>query len=314
MDLSIIVINWNTRDMLRDCLNSVLDNEHPAATELIVADNASTDGSQQMVVAEFPEVQLVANEDNLGFALANNIAMERAKGRYVLLLNSDTLVHGPVLKDCFDYMERAPDAGAMGCRVLNRDGSLQHSTSHFPTLKNLLVQTTGLEKISALKSLREYRMLDWDRRDQRSVETISGCFMFMRRACLEDVGLLDNAFFFFGEETDWCRRAREAGWGIDFAPVGEITHFGGGSSGSLNHRRDLMLSQATVRLHLKHGGIIPAVLVFATLLVFNLSRALFWELRAAISPATSVKERASHFVGVTRNFLKAWPREKGVAI
>lgn len=314
MDLSIIIINWNTRDMLRDCLDSVLDGRKPEKTEIFVVDNASTDGSQELVKQRFPEVQLIENKENLGFALANNIAIERARGRYVLLLNSDTLVHGTVLRNCFDYMESRPEAGAMGCRVLNTDGSLQHSTSQFPTLAHLFVQTLGLEKIPALKAFRTYRMLDWDRNNQAKVETVSGCFMFMRRSCLEQVGLLDTDFFFFGEETDWCFRARSAGWSIDFAPVGEITHFGGGSSASLNYRRDLMLTQATVRLHLKHGGLLKACFVFVLLLLFNSSRAILWAARALISKSTSATGRSNHFRGVVRHFLKAWPSEKGAAI
>lgn len=314
MELSIIIINWNTREMLRDCLRSVLNNQPGCEFEVIVVDNASTDRSQAMVQAEFPDVQLITNERNLGFAAANNIAMRQAKGAYFLLLNSDTLVHGDVLQRSIDHMNASTLVGVMGCRVLNTDGTLQHSTSEFPSFRNLLVQTLGLDRIRWIPSFRRYRMLDWQRDNIRNVETVSGCFMLVRRKCATYVGLLDEDFFFFGEETDWCRRIRKSGWQVQFAPVGKITHFGGGSSGTLNHRRDLMLTQATVRLHLKHSGKGMAALVFLLLMIFNTSRALYWFFSSFISRAPKTLERRNHFFHVSCKFAAAWPSGKGESI
>jgi len=314
MDLSIIIINWNTKELLKDCLSSVFVNPPACRHEIIVVDNASTDGSQAFVQEHFQTVKLIANKENFGFAKANNIAISQATGKFMLLLNSDTIVHGDVLSKSYVYMRENIDVGAMGCRVLNKDGSLQHSTSQFPTLLNLTLQTAGLDKISGVSFFNRYRMLDWDRRDARSVETISGCYMLLRRTCVEDVGLLDDSFFFFGEETDWCKRARLQAWDIHFAPVGEITHLGGGSSSGLNYHRDLMLSQATVRLHLKHGGSARAAFVFFLLLSFNCSRWLFWAAKTALGNRKTNRARKLHFAGVSKNFWFAWPHEKGPTI
>ncbi|NVJ96673.1 MAG: glycosyltransferase family 2 protein [Alphaproteobacteria bacterium] len=314
MDLSIIIINWNTRDMLRDCLNSVLENAPDCRHEIVVVDNASTDGSQEMVRAEFKSVRLIENARNMGFAAANNVAIEQTNGSFFLLLNSDTLVHGDVLQKSFDYIRDNTAVGAMGCRVLNRDGSLQHSTSLFPSFANLFYQTLALDRLQGVPRFRQYRMLDCTRDQACSVETVSGCFMMVRRACANGVGLLDDSFFFFGEETDWCKRMRRRGWQVHFAPVGTITHFGGGSSASLNHRRDLMLSQATVRLHRKHYGIVRALCVYVLLLAFNASRAALWCLFGLIAIKRTAWRRGIHFVGVTRNFLRAWPAGKGAML
>lgn len=313
MDLSIIIINWNTRNMLRDCLYTVYDNAPKSSFEVLVVDNASEDGSQEMVSREFPGVRLLCNSKNLGFAAANNRAMKVAGGSYVLLLNSDTLVHGDVLEQSLIYMRSNSQVGAMGCRVLNANGSLQHSTSQFPSFLNLGLQTLGLDRVSCMPILQRYRMLNWNRQTARSVDTVSGCFMLVRRTCFEDVGLLDDSFFFFGEETDWCRRMRTAGWGVAFAPVGEITHFGGGSSDSLNHKRDLMLTEATVRLHKKNGGLFAAALVFVLLTGFNASRLIFWSLRAKITNRKYDAERMKHFLGVTREIANAWPKNRRAA-
>ncbi len=309
MDLSIIVINWNTCELLRNCLNSVLDGAPKGGSfEIIVVDNASTDGSREMVKRLFPQVTMILNETNKGFAAANNQAMQIASGSNILLLNSDTLVHGDVLANSLAYMDAHWHVGAMGCRVLNEDGSLQHSTSQFPSLLNLMIQTLGLDRLTFMSAFRKYRMLDWDRQSERYVETISGCYLMVRKECIEAVGALDEDFFFFGEETDWCRRIREAGWRVAFAPVGNITHFGGGSSGTLNHRRDLMLSEATVRLHRKHSGLVTALGVYILLFVFNSSRFAYWAVVSKSRRAARAKDRTVHFKGVSLRFLKAWPK------
>ncbi len=312
MDLSIIIVNWNTRDLLRDCLMSVFANLGTLDCEVYVVDNDSIDGSLSMVIREFPRVKLVRNTENLGFAAANNETMRLASGRYLLLLNSDTLVQGDVLERCFDFMEQNARAGMMGCRVHNSDGSLQFSNSRFPSLANLTLLTTGLSRLPWPPSFDRYQMRRWLRRDARQVEVISGCFMFARAAAVAQVGLMDESFFFFGEETDWCQRFRETAWELWFAPVGVITHHGGGSSKSLNHRRDLLLTNSTVRLHRKHGGVVDATLCWLLLFGFNFSRALFWNLLALIAPTPYRRERARHFKGVVGNYTSAWPRQGGI--
>lgn len=307
-DLSVIIINWNTKVMLRDCLESLFDSAPTSTLEVFVVDNASSDGSPDMVADEFPHVKLIRNGRNMGFAAANNQALRIARGRHMLLLNSDTLVHPGVIDGSVDYMDANPQVGVMGCKVLNADGTVQTTCSQFPSLTNLVLLTTGLFKVPGLPAARRYRMDDWQRDDERDVEVVSGCYLVARREATEAVGLLDEDFFFFGEETDWCRRFLAHGYAVRFAPVGTITHFGGGSSKSLNSRRDLMLSEATVRLHRKHGGILPAAAAWLILLAFNTSRYAYWSLKS-IGQRKRL-ERSGHFRGVVSGFHTAWPRAR----
>ena len=307
-DLSVVIVNWNTRSMLQDCLDSLFGSGARATLEVFVVDNGSSDGSPDMVEAEFPSVKLIRNGRNAGFAAANNQALRLATGRHLLLLNSDTLVHDGVIDASVDYMDRNPHVGVMGCKVLNADGTVQTTCSQFPTLANLALLTTGLFKVPGLPAAQRYRMDGWKRDEERDVEVVSGCYLMARRDATEAVGLLDEAFFFFGEETDWCRRFLAHGYAVRFAPVGTITHFGGGSSKSLNSRRDLMLSEATVRLHRKHGGLIAAAIAWLILLVFNASRFVYWSAKGLMQRRRL--ERTRHFRGVVSGFHTAWPRAR----
>ena len=309
MDLSIIIVNWNTRDMMRDCLDTVYAGLGTLTAEVFVVDNGSDDGSQAMVRSRFPDAQLIENTENRGFAAANNQALALARGRHVLLLNSDTLVHGQVMPASVRYLDNNPQVGVMGCRVLNTDGTLQKTCSMYPTLTNLALQATGLSRLPGAVFDR-YRMERWDRTDTRAVDVVSGCYLMARRAAIDTVGLLDESFFFYGEETDWCRRFAEAGWALMFAPVGEITHFGGGSVRKLNHRRDVLLTEGTVRLHRKHGGRVGGAACWALLAAFNAVRAVVWT-GLSVTGQPAARTRAAHFRAVTAALGDAWHRQAG---
>ncbi|MDG3042513.1 glycosyltransferase family 2 protein [Roseicyclus marinus] len=309
MDLSIIIVNWNTEDFLRDCLHSVLAGLGPLTAEVIVVDNASSDGSVAMLRAEFPQVRLIETGRNLGFAGGNNVALRVARGRHVMLLNTDTLVHGDVLPRAVAWMDAHPGVGVMGPRVLNTDGTVQPSSSAFPSLKHLAMQTLGLTRIRRFDS---YRMTGWDRRTEARVEVISGAAMFVRRAAMDGVGLLDEAFFFYGEETDWCHRFARAGWDLVFVPIPSITHFGGGAAGKLNHRRDVLMTEGTTRLHRKHGGLVAGLACFAMLSAHNASRAILWT-GLALLGNRGARARARHFRAVVADLPKAWPTRGATA-
>jgi GT2 family glycosyltransferase len=303
MDLSIVIVNWNTEDLLRDCLQSVLTGLGALQAEVIVVDNASSDGSVAMVRDAFPAVQLIETGRNLGFAGGNNVALRVAQGRHVMLLNTDTLVHGDVLPRSVAWMDAHPEVGVMGPRVLNTDGTVQPSSSAFPSLKNLAMQTLGLTRI---RRLDRYRMTGWDRTTEARVEVISGAAMFVRHAAMEEVGLLDEAFFFYGEETDWCHRFARTGWELRFVPIPEITHFGGGAAGKLNHKRDVLMTEGTTRLHRKHGGLVAGLTCFAILAAHNASRAVLWT-GLALLGNSGARARARHFRAVVADLPKAWP-------
>lgn len=303
MDLSIIIVNWNTRDLLRDCLNTVYQNLGSMKAEVLVVDNASSDGSAEMIRREFPDLDLTETGKNLGFAGGNNVALRKATGRYVMLLNTDTLVHGTVLRDAVDWLDRNPQVGVIGPKVLNADGTVQPSCSSFPSLTFLTLQALGITRIP---SLDRYRMTGWDRSSERRVDVISGAAMFVRRSAMSEVGLLDEAFFFFGEETDWCHRFSRAGWGVVFVPLPNITHFGGGAVKQLNHRRDVMMTEGTTRLHRKHGGIVAGLACFTVLSFHNISRACLWSL-LSLTNRKGARDRARHFLSVVADLPKAWP-------
>lgn len=307
MTLSIVIVNWNTRSLLRDCLLSAESQLQTMDAEIIVVDNASEDGSAAMVRKFFPYVRLIENRENRGFAAANNQAIRQASGKYILLLNSDTLVHGDVMSRSVEYLETHPEVGMMGCKVLNGDGTTQLTCSQFPTFTNLVLQTIGANRLGGPVFSR-YQMSHWTRDDEREVDVISGCYLMVRSQVIDEIGLLDEDFFCYGEETDWCERCREAGWQLRFAPVGTITHFGSASTRKLNHKRDLLLTEGTVRLHLKHRGPLAARAVWLLLLVFNSSRSVFWTLRAWGGSGKAASTRAQHFRCVTRDFNCTWPQ------
>lgn len=306
-DLSIVIVNWNTKEMTWDCLVSVHAGLWGLAAEIIVIDNASSDGSADMVEAEFPDVVLIRNKENRGFAAANNQGFEVARGRHVLLLNTDTLIHGNVLPASVAWLDAHSGVGAMGCRVLNTDGSVQLTCSMYPSLLNLTLQLSGLAKLSGSRFFGRYQMRDWARDTTREVEVISGCYMLIRRDILSQIGGLDEAFFFYGEETDWCQRIRAAGWKLTFVPLGEITHHGGGSVKVLSHRRDVLLSEATIRLHRKHAGVFGGAIAFGLIVSFNASRALYWSLAALLTRSDRARARGQHFRAVLAASRHIWP-------
>jgi GT2 family glycosyltransferase len=149
-------------------------------------------------------------------------------------------------------------------------------------------------------------MTGWDRSSERQVDVISGAAMFVRASAMAEVGLLDEAFFFYGEETDWCRRFAAAGWELVFTPITAVTHFGNGSAGKLNHKRDLLMTEGTTRLHVKHGGLLAGIFCYVILTAHNFSRAVFWSLSSLINRPGAV-DRARHFGKVSVNVHKAWP-------
>jgi GT2 family glycosyltransferase len=231
VDVSVIIVNWNTKDLLRDCLKSVYQCAGAMDYKIIVVDNASTDGSVEMVKNDFKQVILIENSDNKGFAAANNQGMAVAKGRYMLLLNSDTVVLDNAISDMVRFADENPQAAVVGCRVLNPDRTLQRTCFMFPSVLNMLLSSTYLYKLfPKSRFFGREQMTWWDRNDIRQVDVVTGCFMLVRREAIEQVGTMDEQFFMYGEETDWCYRFREKGWKVMFAPVGEIIHFGGQSA------------------------------------------------------------------------------------
>ena len=313
IDLSIIIVSWNTKEVLRTCLQSVGVGLRALRAEVFVVDNASSDGSADMVAREFPEFRLIRNSGNVGFAAANNQAIVQATGKYILLLNPDTVVSKTVLQRSFEYMELAPEVGVLGCRVLNGDGTVQLTCGQYPSLFNLALLSSGLFRRRWPRFCGRYQQLDWNRDDERDVETVTGCYMFCRADAVRQVGMLDESFFCYGEETDWCRRFADAGWVLRFAAIGEIIHYGSLSSRQCNHRRDVMLTDGLIRLHRKHGGPAAAVAAWGILASFQATRWVFWGLTSLFRRDGSAARRRDHFRGVMQSYGDLWPLSRSFA-
>jgi GT2 family glycosyltransferase len=208
-------------------------------------------------------------------------------------------------------MDLHQDVGIMGCRVLNADHTLQPTCFQFPMLLNLLLKTTGLFRLKWPRFCGREHYAAWQRDTERDVDVVTGCYMMVRREALEQVGLMDESFFFFGEETDWCRRFKDVGWKVRFAPVGEIIHHGGASAKKLNYRRDLLLTEGLVRYHRKHSGVFIASLVWMILAFFNVSRFAFWGILALVTRTEDARSRYHHFASVVAKLKSAWPRDYG---
>ncbi|TGD61194.1 glycosyltransferase family 2 protein [Tabrizicola sp. WMC-M-20] len=252
--VSVIIVNWNTRDILRDCLASVRAQTR-ARHEVIVIDNASRDGSAEMVATEFPDVRLVANTDNRGFAGANNQGLAIAHGANLLLLNPDTLIIDSAIDRMLDWLAAHPDVGCVGCQVLEGPGVIQQTCFADPTPLRLMVVELGLHRLGTPALARPFYR-DWDRTTEREVDVVSGMFMLLPRAVFTAVGPLDPAFFVYAEEADWCRRIRAAGWRCVFAPVAQIIHLDGGSKSTaqIKPRMHVQMQKSHLIYARKHHG------------------------------------------------------------
>jgi GT2 family glycosyltransferase len=231
IDVSIVIVSFNTRDVTRQCLEFVRQHAAAVRHEVLVVDNASGDGSADMVAAEFPRAQLIRSPENKGFAGGNNPAMKIARGRYILLLNSDAFLAEGVLEKTIDYMDDHPHIGVLGCKLTDPDGTLQPSARMLPGPLNKILHITGLA--AHFPKSKFFGRVDytwWDHSEPRSVGWVVGAYFLIRRETMEDIGLLDDRYFLYFEEIDYCLSARRAGWDVIFYPYASVIHLGGQSS------------------------------------------------------------------------------------
>lgn len=253
-DLTVVIVNWNTRDLLRACLHSIYKGTSGLKLEVIVVDNCSSDDSVEIVRRKFSYVNVVANQRNLGFAAANNIAIKAARSKYILLLNPDTVVLNGALEVLLSFLQDNPWAGAVGPRVLQPDGRLQKSCRRsIPTPAVAFWKLFGLNRLFP-KSRRfaRYNLTYLDPDLTAEVGAISGSCMAIRKAVIEQVGLLDDRFFMYGEDLDLCYRLGKAGWSIFYLPQAEIIHFGGQGSRQRKMKSVYHFYQAMWFFHKKH--------------------------------------------------------------
>jgi GT2 family glycosyltransferase len=257
VQVSVVIVNWNTRDMLRECLRS-LASETTICHEVFLVDNASTDGSEEMVATEFPDVCLITNQDNRGFAAANNQALLRAQGDMLLLLNPDTVILDGAVDTMHQWLTEHPPVGGVACKLLNTDGSLQSSCRKFYSFWRSIVDSQKLpnliprESVLAKRWLSKHLMCYFQHDDVRRVDHARGAVVMIRREALRDSGLLDEQYFLYGEETDLFMRMRNAGWPLFFIPHAQVTHHGGAASTQVRTASLIARHRAFYQLLLTH--------------------------------------------------------------
>jgi GT2 family glycosyltransferase/peptidoglycan/xylan/chitin deacetylase (PgdA/CDA1 family)/RimJ/RimL family protein N-acetyltransferase len=285
VDVSIIIVNWNTKDIVKICLQSVYEQTKKIIFEVIVIDNASADGSAEMIKAEFPQVILIENSQNRGFAAANNQGIKIAKGRYMLLLNPDTVVLDGAIQKSIAFAERHPDAAVVGIRNDRPDGSLTKNCFQFASVQNLMISAFGMNQLfpnSRLWGRERYSW--WDYQSVREVDVVAGCYMLVRRSAVDQVGNLDESYFMYGEEMDWCCRFQNSGWKILYFPDARIIHYGGLSAAQNPVEMSLEFQKSLLRFIKKRQGWSGYFAANELLVITGLIRMCYWSLRWAIGP------------------------------
>jgi GT2 family glycosyltransferase len=277
--LSLIIVNWNTRELLASCLRSLDAERNPGWCEIIVVDNASADGSADMIASCFPQITLVRNDSNVGFARAVNQGVRIAKGAYLLLLNSDTEASFDTIERCLHYLEDQPDVAAVGCRMVFANGKVQSSCFRFPSLLGVFLNSSCLSHLMPHSGL-----LNWDRYGHRNwegptnVDCVMGSFMLLRQTAIEGNVLFDETFFMYGEETDLCMRWRKKGFRVVHLPDVTIKHLQGGSAKTpavAAWAREAC-ARGELRCILKRQGSLAAYCANILMLLGTLPRVVFW--------------------------------------
>lgn len=265
--ISVIIVNWNTCALLAECIAAVEREIASSPHDIWVVDNGSHDDSVAMLRRDFPQVNVIESQVNLGFARANNLAMQRSKGRYGLLLNTDALVQPGSIQALLQVAEAAPKAGIVGARLLNPDGTFQASHTRFPTLwqEFLILSTLGRR---LLRPWYPSHGPEEEKGPQR-VDYVEGACMLVRREALAEVGGLDEGYFMYAEEVDWCRRMRAAGWEVWYAPAAKVVHIGGASSANRKTGREADLYRSRVRYFRIHHGNLQAELLKAMIVALT---------------------------------------------
>lgn len=236
MIISIIIVSYNTRELLKNCINSIYMTYPEKDLEILVVDNASSDGSPTMLKENFRDVILIESKENLGFAKANNIAIKKAKGDYILLLNPDTIITKNSIIKCINYMDKHRDVGILGCKVVMPDGKLDLACRRsFPTPSVSFYRMTGLSKLCPKNKLfGQYNLTYLDENETYEVDSIVGAFMLTRSEIIDQVGILDEDYFMYGEDIDWCYRIKQEGWKVMYYHEAVIYHYKGASGGKKN--------------------------------------------------------------------------------
>lgn len=296
MTLSIVILCWNDLKVIGDCLRSIYEETHDIDIEVIVSDNGSTDGSLEFISHNYPSVRIVANGINLGFAKGNNVGIALSSGEYVLILNPDTIIHDGALQKWVAFADCHPEAGAFGCRVLNRDGSYQGSARPFPTIRRDWIAALYLRSLAYLSDVFiSDTYTGWKGNTERVIDWQSGCCVMIRSNVLKSLGGFDGDFFYHFEEVDLCRRVWDAGYPILYTPTAVITHLGGQSVNRFPIRFELEKYRSRYRYYYKHFGANGARRCRYVVLAWFRVRQLGWSLFGLLSPSEVLNSRLAMY-------------------
>lgn len=268
-DISIVLVCWNNKEYLGPCLDSLYEGNLASAFDVVVVDNGSTDGSQTMLREKYPDVLIIQNDHNVGLGRASNQGIEATDGRYILLLNNDTIVNGPSLDAMVDFMDEFPDAGAVGGTLLNADGTVQSCYNHFPTLQEEFLIATRLGE-----RLRPGYPAIIDADEVKSVGWMGSACLMLRRAALQQVGLLDEEYFIYGDEADLQYRLKQAGWHNYYLPQATTIHYGGRSMDRWRRRK--MVYRGHMLFFHKNYGAAHTWMLRSMLGGLTLAKLLLW--------------------------------------
>lgn len=304
-DVSVVIVSWNVANLLRDCLNSIYEHNPDVSLEVIVVDSASGDDTVQMVKTHFPKVILSAQNENVGFTRGNNIGLEMARGRYVFLLNPDTVILGDAIGQMVAYLDAHPQVGIIGPHTLNTDMTHQSTRRRFPTIGTAFFESTWLQQYAPRKLLDRYYVCDIPDDATADVDWVQGSALMARREVYEEIGGLDTRYIMFWEELDWCKRAKLAGWGVIYLGTSKIIHHGGKSTEQAGARKHIHFQQSKLRYYKKFFGSGFAVLL-RLFLLWNYAWQIGIEgLKALLgSKRTLRRERISIYWQVLRSGLK----------
>ena len=294
-DVAVIVVSWNTRDILRGCLRSVHEQTQGVSFQVFVIDNNSHDGSADMVRTEFPDVTLIANAENRGFAAACNQGMQVARARYTLLLNPDTVVLDDAISRCVRYADLHLDVGIVGCQVLEDEDRITPTGFSFPSPLNVFLALSGLSRAFPRSRLFGRPELSWwDRRSERDVDVVTGMFMLVRREAIAQIGLMDESYFVYSEEADWCYRFAQAGWRRVFTPSARIVHLDGGakSTKQASKRMFVQLQKSAMIYHRKNLGLASWWLLKLIYIASNFVRMIAWFVLSIVKHDDRNRQRA----------------------
>lgn len=264
MDLSIIIVNWNSADYLKKCLRSIFDNTADLTFEVIVVDNASYDGCDELLKTHYPEVAFVQSDVNLGFAKANNLGFQRSVGENLLFLNPDTEIHGPAIGAMLSYLRTLPSAGAVGCKLVNSDKSIQTtSIQAFPTVLNQTLATDYLIHLFPKSNMWGVKPLFFETGSPEVVEVISGACLMVKRDVFQEVGMFSSDYFMYGEDIDLCYKIHCAGYHAYYVSTVEVVHYGGAScaESKVSEFNAIVKRESVKRFFRKHRGA-PTALLF----------------------------------------------------